>query len=505
MQQIFAWIQKFFSVLEIITTWLWTFPCNIPAYRRIFIIGNLPAIIILLLGLGLYFTFSLSFVQVRYFKRGISMLLKTENKKQGSPLSAFFLSCAARIGPGNIVGVTSAIIIGGPGSLFWLWVSGFCGMATGFVEATLAQLFKYKHNNSFIGGIPYYGRYLLGNRKRIGVVISGIYTMYALVVIPSQLFSVFSATGSIFDLFSSQPIARLSAPFISIGALLFLCCLFLIRHGVASVIKLTNKLVPFLFVIYTSIALFLILLHYDMIGRFFIQVVVGAFKPKAMFSGGLAVAIEQGIRRGLMSHEAGQGTITMPAATASVEHPVFVGFSQSIGVFVTSFLICTITGLLVVFFQIDNPKITGETITIFVQSIQYLSPKLVSLPFEILMLFCYGMFSFSVLISLLAFIDIASKQVSHRVLKYSIKVTTCFICIPLGIISVWMDLGIEKVWFIGDLANGIMVLINFPLLVLGFPYVKKALMQYKKQPHLAFYDTQIGASLPSWHKEEDTN
>ena len=162
-------INAFFANIVPIGDILWTFPQNFSWYANIPIIGSIPFAIYLLLGMGIYFSIRTKFVQFRYFKRGIQVLTKKKKDTTGvSPLAAFMLSAAMRVGPGNIIGVTGAISLGGPGAMFWMWISALLGMASSFVEATLAQIFKEKDGDEYVGGLPYYGQKLAGNKKGVG-------------------------------------------------------------------------------------------------------------------------------------------------------------------------------------------------------------------------------------------------------------------------------------------------------------------------------------------------
>ncbi|MGL4567938.1 MAG: alanine:cation symporter family protein, partial [Fusobacteriaceae bacterium] len=174
-------INDFFAFLGPVTDIAWDFPRNYVWYSSLPIIGEFSLAILLLLGSGIFFTFWLGGVQIKYFKKSISLLKEKNTTDIGlSPLAAFLLSSATRIGPGNIMGVTGAVTTGGPGALFWMWVSAFFGMAISFVEATLSQIFKEKDGDDYVGGIAYYGRKLLGNSKGAGITIALAYITYAL-------------------------------------------------------------------------------------------------------------------------------------------------------------------------------------------------------------------------------------------------------------------------------------------------------------------------------------
>ena len=197
MKDILLSVDAFFANILPIGDILWVFPQNFEWYANIPVIGNIPFAILLLVGMGIWFTFKTKGVQFRYFKRGIQVLAKKKKGDTGvSPLAAFMLSTAMRIGPGNITGVTGAVAIGGPGAVFWMWVSAIFGMASSFIESTLSQIFKEKDGDEFVGGLPYYGRKLLGNRKWVGTALAVMFIGYAMLSIPIQTFHVFTASGT---------------------------------------------------------------------------------------------------------------------------------------------------------------------------------------------------------------------------------------------------------------------------------------------------------------------
>ena len=151
MQALFDIINAICGKIQIISDLFWSFPTNLNWYANIPILGNFSLAIILLIGSGIYFTCSLRFIQIRKFKEGIYILKNSKSTSTGiSPLAAFFLSTAMRVGPGNILGVTGAISVGGPGALFWMWISAFFGMATAYTESTLSQIFKEKKAKNYL-------------------------------------------------------------------------------------------------------------------------------------------------------------------------------------------------------------------------------------------------------------------------------------------------------------------------------------------------------------------
>lgn len=497
-------IDQFFSFLGPITDLCWDFPRNFEWYSQIPIIGEFSLAILLLVGGGIFFTFKLGFVQVKYFKKGIDILKRKNASETGiSPWAAFLLSSATRVGPGNIMGVTGAIMAGGPGALFWMWVSAFFGMATSFVEATLAQIFKEKKDDTFVGGIAYYGRHILGNYKAIGIIIAIAYIIYALFTLPSQVFHMFNAFGGLSTLVTGETYEGLSTVNVVIGVAIIVFIVPIVFGGIKRVAKVTDIMVPVMAIVYFAIALILIVINFDKIPLFFTTVFSGAFSPQAIFGGAFGIALQQGIKRGLMSNEAGQGTITMAAASSSAKHPVEQGFVQSLGVFLDTFVICTITGFLVVIAQIwTSNSVDISTISkmdAYTTSLGALTPEFFGNSIGIIMSFCYGLFALSTVLGMITFTDICATEISKtKGFSIFIKIIAALIFVPFGVLCKWNNLGLDNIWVISDLVNLMMVFINVPLILLGVNIVKKALKHYEANEDDEFTGSKIGLDLIEW-------
>lgn len=485
-------VNDVFSFLNPITDVLWEFPRNLQFYKNIPIIGEFSLAILLLIGCGLYFTLKLNFVQIRYFKRSVDILKRKNETKIGiSPMASFLLSSATRIGPGNIMGVTGAVLAGGPGALFWMWVSAFFGMATCFVEATLSQIFKEKNGEDYVGGIAYYGRRLLNNSKTVGFVIAVAYIFYALFTLPSQVFHMFTAFGSVASQITGSVYARTDTLYIVIGLTIILVTTVIIFGGIRRVALATDFIVPIMAVTYFVIALFLIALNLDKVPYFFTAVFRGAFSPEAIFGGAMGIALQQGIKRGLMSNEAGQGTVTMAAAAADAKHPVEQGFIQSFGVFVDTFVICTISGFLVIIANLwsldgfDFMALRSDKLGYFIASLKVLSPTMLEKPIQFLVALCYGMFAFSTILGMIAFIEVSATEISrNKVFLNVMKLISSLVFIPFGVACVWSGAELDNIWIISDLTNIVMVYINVPLIIIGFKYSKIALKDYEEKGEL---------------------
>ena len=188
MAHIFELVNQLFAQVVPVADFLWDFPTNIDAYANIPILGQLSIAFLLLLGGSLYFTLRFGFVQVKEFRTGIRLLTSKQQAKVGtSQLAAFLVSMGGRVGAGNIVGVTGAVTIGGPGAIFWMWVSAFLGMATSFCEATLAQIFKERKGNEYVGGFTFYIQKIWKNKAWIGAAMCIMYLIYNMLSILLQM------------------------------------------------------------------------------------------------------------------------------------------------------------------------------------------------------------------------------------------------------------------------------------------------------------------------------
>lgn len=264
MKAVFKAINDLFSFITPLSDFLWDFPTNFAWYKNIPVLGNFSFAIILLVGSGIIFSFKLGFVQVTNFKKGIKVMTEKRTIKTGiSPLASFFLSTAMRVGPGNIIGVTGAIATGGPGAIFWMWVSAFFGMATAYMEGALSQIFKEEKKNEFIGGLPFYGRKLLGNKVGVGIFLSLLYIFYALCCLPAQGFNVVSSIGRMAEIVSSSNIASDSMFYYIIGAIIIIFTAVIVFGGIKKVSSITDMMVPVMAVLYVIIVLILIIINLE--------------------------------------------------------------------------------------------------------------------------------------------------------------------------------------------------------------------------------------------------
>ena len=499
MKAIFEAINRIFSFVTPLSDFLWEFPTNFEWYANIPLLGDLSLAIIVLVGSGLYFSFRLGFVQVTHFKKGIKTLTEKRNVTTGiSPLASFFLSTAMRVGPGNIIGVTGAIAVGGPGALFWMWVSAFFGMATAYMEGTLAQIFKEKKDDEFVGGLPFYGRKLLGNKAWIGIFLSILYILYALCCLPAQGFNVVSSVGRIAEVAKGSTIASDSIFYYVVGLVVIIATAIVAFGGIKKVTKWTDKMVPVMAVIYILTVALLIVSNFNRIPFFFEAVFGGAFTPEAFFGGAFGTVLAQGVKRGLMSNEAGQGTITMPAAAADADHPCEQGIVSSLGVFMDTIIICTLTGFVVVMAHCwlgDGGKAWAalDKLPMFTESVATLTPgTALNAVMSVLISVCFGLFAYTCLLGMISFSEIVANRISTKKRCINTVRIICLAVAAFGILCNIAGLELGNLWAFSDLGNILIVYFNVPIVYVGAKYVFRATKHYKKNDGTPFTSEVIG-------------
>ena len=508
MQALFDVINAVCEKIQVISDLFWDFPTNFSWYANIPILGNFSLAIILLIGSGIYFTCSLRFVQVRKFKEGIQILKHSKATAIGiSPLAAFFLSTAMRVGPGNILGVTGAISVGGPGALFWMWVSAFFGMATAYTESTLSQIFKEKKGNEYVGGLAFYGKRLLKGSVVVGVILSIIYIIYALLCFPAQGFNTISAVGQIAETITGKTIPTNSALYWISFIILLIITVAVSFGGIKKLTRLTDFLVPVMAVVYVATVVVLIVVNFSRIPWFFYVVFTEAFKPEAVFGGAFGIALVQGVKRGLMSNEAGQGTMTMASAAADSAHPCTQGCVQSIGVFLDTIVICTLTGFVVIMgrvWQTDaaNAWFDMGKLPKYLASATELTPGTAfNTVVSLLISLCFGLFAFTCLLGFVSFAEICANRISTSKGFINFIRILCLVVISFGVLTSIAGLDLSALWNLSDFANILIAYCNIPLLYIGFKYVKKATAHFDKKDGTPFTSEVAGTSVPVWDEK----
>lgn len=508
MQALFDAINAVCAKIQVISDLFWDFPTNFDWYANIPILGNFSLAIILLIGSGIYFSCNLKFIQVRKFGHGLRILKETKANDTGiSPLASFLLSTAMRVGPGNILGVTGAIAAGGPGALFWMWVSAFFGMATAYTESTLAQIFKEKKGDEYIGGLAFYGRRLLKGSAVVGVFLSVLYIVYALLCFPAQGFNTISSVGQIANIITGTEIATNSPLYWIAFAVLMVFLVVVAFGGIKKVTKVTDAIVPVMAVVYVLTVVVLIIVNFNRIPWFFASVITQAFKPEAVFGGAFGVALIQGVKRGLMSNEAGQGTITMPAAASNADHPCDQGCVQAIGVFLDTIVICTLTGFVVIMGRVwltdgADAWFALDRLPKFLTSATELAPGTAfNTVVSLLISLCFGLFALTCVLGFFSFTEICANRISQKKSFITFIRILCFIVIAFGVLTSIAGMDLGSLWNLSDFANILIAYCNIPLLYIGFKYVKKATAHFEKNDGTPFTSKEVGVQVPVWDEK----
>jgi AGCS family alanine or glycine:cation symporter len=299
----------------------------------------------LLLGAGVYFTVRLKFLQLRGFGHMVRLMARSGQAQHGgiSSFGAFATSLAARVGTGNIAGVATALVVGGPGAVFWMWVVAFIGMCTAMIEATLAQVYKHRDEDEpalYRGGPAYYMKRGLGSRA-MGVAFSiALLLAFGLAFNGVQANSIAAAAGEAWGVPTGVS-----------GVLVAIAAALVIFGGIRRIATVAEWIVPIMALAYLAVGLLVVVVNISEVPEALALIVRSAFGFGEVAGGAIgytvAQAIQNGAKRGLFSNEAGQGSAPNAAATADVSHPAVQGYVQSLGVFVATIIICTTTALII--------------------------------------------------------------------------------------------------------------------------------------------------------------
>lgn len=422
-------------------------------------------LIIALVGIGLLFTFKLGFIQIRGFKDGWNRTFGGLFSKKGdagkdgmSSFQALATAIAAQVGTGNIAGAATAIAVGGPGAIFWMWISAFLGMSTIFAEAVMAQKFKQVSDDGTVTGGPVY--YIRAAFKgTFGKVLAAIFAVL-----------IIFALGFMGNAVQSNSIAAswntaFGIPKIAMGIFVAVVSLFVFTGGMRRIAKVTELIVPIMAAFYILGSLIVIFANVTAIPAAFHDIIIGAFKPAAVAGGAmgatLKLAVQKGVARGLFSNEAGMGSTPHAHAVAKVNHPVEQGFVAMIGVFIDTFVILNLTALVIITTGSRTSGFTGAELS------QYAFSTLYGKFGEIFIAICMLFFAFSTIIGWYFFGEANIRYLfgAKAVKIYSIIVC---ICVVLGSLQ-----EVELVWNMADCFNSMMVIPNAIALVALSGLVKK--------------------------------
>ncbi|MBU3106391.1 alanine/glycine:cation symporter family protein [Clostridium gasigenes] len=431
----------------------------------------------MLITTGIYFTFRTKFVQFRNIKEMFRLLGdaggKDTDKNSISSFEAFCISTASRVGTGNLAGIATALAIGGPGAIFWMWLIALIGAASSFIESTLAQIYKVKDNGSFRGGPAYYME--KGLKKRwMGVLFSVLLIIsFGLVFNSVQANTITLAFNDSFGVNKTV-----------IGLIITGLTLFIIFGGVNRIAKVSSVLVPIMAMAYILVALFVVLKNFTEIPRVLLLIFQNAFEIKPVVGGIMASALMQGIKRGLFSNEAGMGSAPNAAATATVSHPVKQGFIQTLGVFTDTLIICSCTAFIIILsgVPLDN-TIKGIELTQAALSSQVGSWG------GLFISICLFLFAFSSIVGNYYYGECNIQFITKKKIYLQIYRVIVGCMVFFGSIA-----SVDIVWNLADLFMGLMAITNLIAIVLLSNIAIKALNDYNKQKKSGIKDPIFYAS-----------
>ena len=424
-------------------------------------------IIVLVLG-GLYFSLGTKFVQFTKIKEQFRAITeKPKDKKGVSSFQALMVSTASRVGTGNIVGVSTALCLGGFGSVFWMWVIAIIGAASAFVESTLAQIYKKKGPDGSYGGPAYYIEAALGSRTLAVVFSVFLILTYGIgfnMLASFNLQSTF-ATYSFYD--------EGVSPWI-IGLIIAAVVCFCLFGGGKRIVKATSYIVPVMGLSYILVALIMTIMNASALPAIIKEIFQRAFDFKSIFSGFAGSCVMYGIKRGLFSNEAGVGSAPNASASADVAHPAKQGLVQVLSVFIDTLLICSATAFMCMSSGIEpTPELSGAP---YVQA----AVKSVLGEFgPIFITVAMVLFAFTTLIGNLFYVD---KAFCYLLGKTPNKIfNTIYYIIASLIILLGAGLSADLLWGIADITMGGMALINMPVIIILGKYAIRALDDFIKQ------------------------
>ena len=408
-------------------------------------------LLILLVGTGLYFTLRLRFVQVRRFGEGMRRLFggfslhgKAAGKDGMSSFQALTTAVAAQVGTGNITGCATALVSGGPGALFWVWVSAFLGMATIYAEAVLAQKYKTTVDGHVTGGPIYYIRAAF--RGRFGRFLAGFFSLA--IILALGFMGNMVQSNSIGDAFHNA--FGISKPVV--GVIIAAVAAFIFLGGVTRIASVTEKLVPVMAAFYIVGCVVILGMNAAALPNAFAQIFVLAFRPQAMAGGLAGVTVQQamrfGVARGLFSNEAGLGSTPHAHALAKVERPQDQGAVAIVSVFIDTFVILTLTGLVLITSGLIPDGLTGTALTqaAFSQAFG---------PFgQVFIAICMLFFAFSTILGWYFFGEVNFKAL------FGARALPVYSVIVVLFVLVGSSLKVDLVWALADFFNGLMAIPN---------------------------------------------
>ena len=421
------------------------------------------ALLVLLLGTGIFYTINLKFIQVRKFGEGMKRMfgnfsLHGKSTEKGlSSFQALATAIAAQVGTGNIAGAATAIASGGPGAIFWMWVSAFFGMATIYAEAVMAQYTRKRENGAIVGGPVYYIQYLF--KGKFGKFLSGFFSVAIILALGfmGNMVQSNSIGSSFYTAFGIKPYI-MGIIIAVISAIIFL-------GGINRIARVTEKIVPLMALVYIVGCVIILLMNLNGLGKAFHDIFVAAFSPSSVLGGAAGVTVQKamrfGVARGLFSNEAGMGSTPHAHATADVKHPADQGIIAMIGVFIDTFVILTLTALVILS---TGALSTGETGSALAQAAFNSSYGSFG---NVFIAICMLFFAFTTIIGWYYFGEV---NVRHLFGKKAVRGYGLLVVI---FVLIGSTLKVDLVWNMSDMFNGLMVIPNLIAILAAVGIVKE--------------------------------
>ena len=422
-------------------------------------------LIIMLLGCALWFTFKTKFVQFRMLKEMIRLLGDSTGKSEGkehhiSSFQAFAVSLASRVGTGNLAGVATAISIGGPGAVFWMWIIALLGASSAFVESTLAQLYKVHGKTSYIGGPAYYMKNGL-KQPWMGILFSVLIIFtFAFAFNTVQSNTICAAFEKAFQIDHTL-----------MGSILTILTLVIIFGGVQRIAKVSGIIVPVMALGYILLALVIVGMNITHLPDVMMLIVRSAFGWEQALGGGIGMTLMQGIKRGLFSNEAGMGSAPNVAASADVTHPVKQGLIQTLGVFTDTLIICSCTAFIILFSgAYQNGESNGIQLTQMALDNEIGSGGSTFVAIAILF------FAFSSIIG-----NYFYGEANLRHLTENKKIVVLFRIMTGGMVMFGALASLDLAWSLADVCMALMTICNLIAITLLGKYAFRLLEDYREQ------------------------
>ena len=422
-------------------------------------------IIVMLLGCAAWFTFKTRFVQFRMIKEMVRLLGDSTSKSSGneehiSSFQAFMVSLASRVGTGNLAGVATAITIGGPGAVFWMWIIALLGSCSAFVESTLAQLYKVKGESSYVGGPAYY------MKKGLKQPWMGI--LFAILIIFTFAFSFNTVQSNTICAAFEQ---AFQVNHITMGSILTILTLLIIFGGIQRIAKVSSIIVPIMALGYILLAFIIVGMNITHLPDVIKLIVSCAFGWEQAFGGGIGIALMQGIKRGLFSNEAGMGSAPNVAATADTSHPVKQGLIQTLGVFSDTLIICTCTAFIILFSGVPlGGEVNGVQLTQMALDNEIGSGGSIFVAIAILF------FAFSSIIGNYYYGEANLRYITRNKMAMTIFRLMTGAMVMFGALA-----SLDLAWSLADICMGLMTICNLIAIVLLGKYAFRLLEDYREQ------------------------